>query len=105
VDVGGSRRKLLLLSSLIVGLSVSAAGMIGFVGLVVPHFVRRMVGSLHLNLIPLCAIWGAASLTAADTVARVLVRPYELPVGVVTALVGAPVFLWVMLGHAKGEVS
>ena len=71
--------------------------MIGFVGLVIPHFVRRYAGSLHFGLIPLCGIWGATSLTLADGLARFVASPYELPVGVVTALLGSPFFLWVML--------
>jgi iron complex transport system permease protein len=102
VPVASSRRRLIVLSSLLIGLCVSGGGMIGFVGLVVPHFVRRLVGSLHLSLLPLSAIWGAAALTAADALARVLARPYELPVGVVTALVGAPLFLWIMLQRREG---
>jgi ABC-type Fe3+-siderophore transport system permease subunit len=105
VDVGSVRRQLILLTSVMIGVSVSAAGMIGFVGLIVPHFARRLAGSLHLMLIPLCAICGAAVLMFADTAARIIARPYELPVGVVTALIGAPVFLWVMLQRApEGEV-
>lgn len=97
VDVRWIRRHLIVLTSLIIGFAVSAGGMIGFVGLVVPHFIRRWVGSLHLHLIPLCGIWGAIILTLADVLSRVLIRPYELPIGVVTALFGAPVFLWIML--------
>ena len=97
VDVPRVRRRIILLSSLIVGICVSAGGMIGFVGLVVPHFVRRQVGALHFALIPLAAIWGAIALTLADCGARYLVRPNELPVGVVTALLGAPVFLAILL--------
>jgi len=103
VDVRQVRRKVIVLVSLLIGLCVSAGGMIGFIGLVVPHFSRRMIGSLHLRLIPLCAIWGAATLTLADCLARVVVRPYELPVGVVTALIGAPVFLWIMLKRQERE--
>ena len=71
--------------------------MIGFIGLVVPHFARRAVGSLHQKLIPLSAIGGAALLTFTDALSRSLFKPYELPVGVVTALLGAPLFLFVML--------
>lgn len=97
VPVRSVRRGLIITTSLLVGLCVSGGGLIGFVGLVVPHFVRRFAGSMHAALIPLCAIWGAVVLTAADALARVLVRPFELPVGVVTALAGAPLFLWVML--------
>jgi iron complex transport system permease protein len=105
IDVSSARRRLILLTSLMIGVCVSAGGMIGFVGLIVPHFARRIVGSLHLALIPLCAIWGATTLIAADTLARVVARPYELPVGVVTALIGAPFFLWIMLGHRTEDAS
>lgn len=105
VDVGSVRRRLIVLTSVMIGVCVSAAGMIGFVGLIVPHFARRLVGSLHLALIPLCAIWGATALIAADTAARVIAKPYELPVGVVTALIGAPVFLWIMLRQNEGGAS
>jgi iron complex transport system permease protein len=101
IDSKRVRRQMILFTSLLIGLCVSAGGMIGFVGLVIPHFTRRRVGSLHLHLIPLAAIWGAVALTTADWVSRVLVRPYELPVGVVTALLGAPVFLWVMLKRQR----
>jgi iron complex transport system permease protein len=97
VDVSSVRRKLIFQVSILIGVCVSGAGMIGFIGLIVPHFARRMVGSMHGKLLPLAAIWGAASLTAADGLARMVARPYELPVGVVTALVGAPVFIWVIL--------
>ena len=97
VDVPRVRRRLILLCSLLIAMSVSASGMIGFVGLVVPHFARRWVGSLHRELIPLSAIWGATALVLADSLARVVAKPYELPVGAVTAVIGAPVFAWVML--------
>ncbi len=97
LDVRTVRRRMIFLSSIVVGLCVSAGGMIGFVGLVVPHFVRRKVGSLHFKLIPFCALWGSIVLTMADWISRILVPPYELPVGIVTALIGAPLFLWAML--------
>ena len=101
ISVGPARRRLILLSALLVGLCVSGGGMIGFVGLMVPHLVRRRIGSLHFALLPACAVWGAASLTLADTAARVVARPYELPVGVVTALVGAPLFVMVLMGSSR----
>ena len=101
IEVRSVRRSLMLITSLLIAVCVSASGMIGFVGLVVPHFARRLVGSLHLRLLPLCAIWGAATLTAADGLSRWLLKPYELPVGVITALLGAPVFLWIMLGRKE----
>src|SRR6185312_8781266 len=86
VDVASARKRIVLLVSLMIAVAVSAGGMIGFVGLVVPHFVRRIAGSLHFHLIPLCAIWGSAVLILADVAARVVAAPYELPVGAVTAV-------------------
>lgn len=103
VDVSRVRRRMVLLNSLLVGVCVSAGGMIGFVGLVVPHFVRRLVGSMHFHLLPLASIWGAIALTLADCGARFLARPYELPVGVITALMGAPIFLWIILGRQNAK--
>ena len=97
VDVKKLRLKLILLSSLLVGLCVSSAGMIGFVGLLVPHFVRGWRGSLHQNSIFRAAAVGGIVLLLADLLARILIRPYEIPVGVITALVGVPVFVWMML--------
>ncbi len=95
--LGSLRRWLIVVTSFLIGVCVSTSGMIGFVGLIVPHLARRLVGSLHRDLIPFCAILGATVLTVADTAARVVIRPYELPVGVVTAILGAPLFMWVML--------
>ncbi len=97
IPVTSARRRLIILTALLIGLCVSASGMIGFVGLVIPHVARRFSGSLHRALLPMAAVWGAASLTLADAIARYATRPFELPVGIVTALVGAPVFLWVIL--------
>lgn len=105
VPVQQERRRLVLLVSFLIAVCVSAAGMIGFIGLVVPHFARRSVGSLHLQLIPLVALLGAAVLTASDLFSRVVASPYELPVGVVTALIGAPMFLWIMLDKYRGRHS
>ncbi len=101
VDVANVRRRVIVLTSLLIGLCVSAGGMIGFVGLVIPHFARRLVGSLHITLIPLCAMGGAIALIVADCASRVILQPYEIPVGIVTALVGAPLFLWVMLRRVE----
>lgn len=101
VDAPRVRGKLIILTSLLVGTCVSFSGMIGFLGLMVPHYCRRWVGSLHWFLIPLCAVWGATTLVIADTLARVLARPYELPVGIVTSLIGVPVFLLVMLNKQE----
>ncbi|MDR3605843.1 MAG: iron ABC transporter permease [Oligoflexia bacterium] len=97
VDTHAARRRIIFFVSILVGACVSVAGMVGFVGLLIPHLVRRQVGSLHFSLLPLCVVWGAASLTFADSLARFVARPYELPVGVVTALIGAPFFLWLVM--------
>ncbi len=101
IEVGRVRRRIIFITSLMIGTCVSAGGMVGFVGLIVPHFTRRLLGSLHLSLIPLCAIWGAITLTLADCISRTLIKPYELPIGVVTALVGSPLFLWIMLDRKE----
>lgn len=101
VNVPRARRLLLVLSSLLIGICVSGGGMIGFVGLVVPHFCRRMVGSMHRTLLPICGVYGALTLSVADALTRSLAHPYELPVGVMTALLGAPAFLWILLGRRE----
>jgi iron complex transport system permease protein len=82
--------------SLLVGLVVSVSGLIGFVGLIVPHLARMALGSDHRLLVPASALGGAAFLVAADTLARVAISPSELPVGVVTAFLGAPFFLYLL---------
>lgn len=97
------KRALIVLSAVGVGVTVSAAGMIGFVGLVVPHFGRMLVGPDHRNLLPVSALLGALLLTIADMFARVAAAPAELPIGIVTALVGAPFFLY-LLFQQKGKI-
>jgi iron complex transport system permease protein len=93
----------------LVALSISAAvattGVIGFVGLVVPHLLRMVWGSDHRTLLPASTLGGAALLTAADTFARTIVAPAELPIGVLTALLGGPFFLWLLLRARIGEVQ
>lgn len=89
----------ILLVALCVGASVACSGVIGFVGIVVPHLVRLAVGPDHRLLLPLSALGGAALLTGADIVARLIVAPAELPIGIVTAAIGAPFFLWLLLAR------
>jgi iron complex transport system permease protein len=84
------------------GASVAAAGSIGFVGIVVPHLLRLVIGSSHRLLLPASAIGGAGLLLLADSFARTVAAPAELPIGVVTALIGAPVFLFLLLGKGNG---
>jgi iron complex transport system permease protein len=85
---------LLLLICLTTAVAVAVSGVIGFVGLIVPHLLRLLLGADHRALVPASALAGALLLLAADTLARTLAAPAEIPVGIVTALVGAPVFLW-----------
>jgi cobalamin transport system permease protein len=91
-EVEQVKRRVVVSTALLTAAAVAAAGMIGFVGLVVPHAVRRIVGPLHGRLLPVAFIVGGALLVGADAIARVVVRPIELPVGIVTALIGVPVF-------------
>lgn len=93
IDIDRLKYKLILTVAAGVGVSVALAGPIGFVGLVVPHMVRMAIGPDHRYLLPLSAVGGAVLLLVADTVARVAVAPTELPVGLVTTLVGAPFFI------------
>lgn len=99
VDVPRFKLLLYVVTSLVVGVCVAAAGAIGFVGLVVPHALRLVGGSDHRWLLPASALTGATFVVLADTVARTVVAPAELPVGVVTALIGVPVFLWLLLRY------
>ncbi|MBF4334059.1 FecCD family ABC transporter permease [Vibrio anguillarum] len=103
ISVQRLKRSMILLSALGVGVTVSAVGMIGFIGLVIPHLGRMLVGPDHRSLIPISALLGALLLTVADMFARIAVAPAELPVGIVTALVGAPFFLY-LLFQQKGKV-
>ncbi len=96
VPVARLRAGLYVLLAVLVGVLVAVSGGIGFVGLVVPHAARLVVGSRHRVLLPICALGGALFLVTADAAGRVLVRPSEIPVGVLTGLIGAPVFLLLM---------
>jgi iron complex transport system permease protein len=93
VDVRRLRRALFLVTSLIAGVAVAVSGVIGFVGLVVPHIVRLAVGSDHRRTLPVGVVWGASFMVAGDLLARTVVAPQEMPMGVITAFVGAPVLL------------
>jgi len=92
-----SKRVLILLVALCVGLSVSLAGVIGFVGLVVPHLLRRVVGADHRVLLPASALLGAILVLLADWLSRTLLAPTEIPVGILMALTGGPFFIWLLL--------
>lgn len=88
-----TRIELLVIVALCTGAAVAAAGAIGFVGLVIPHIARRLVGSVHARMLPVTALLGAMFLIWADALARTLMQPRELPIGILTAIVGAPFLL------------
>lgn len=96
VDPGKARPALVAVATLGTAAVVSVSGLIGFVGIIVPHALRLVVGPGHRLLLPLTLIWGAIFLLLADTLARTVLAPTELPVGVVTAAVGAPFFLFIL---------
>ncbi|PZQ38969.1 MAG: ABC transporter permease [Ectopseudomonas oleovorans] len=96
-DVERLKRELVFCTALGVGAAVAAAGLIGFIGLVVPHLMRLLVGPDHRLLLPASALAGASLLLLADLVARLALAPAELPIGIVTALIGAPFFLYLLV--------
>ena len=101
IDVQRVKRRLILLTALGVGISVALAGLVGFVGLIMPHMVRLAIGPDHRWLIPASALAGATLLVVADSLARVVVIPAELPTGILTALLGAPFFVALLLQQRK----
>ena len=101
MNVRAVRFALLLLASVLAGSAVSFAGLLGFVGLLVPHICRRFVGGTHRRLIPACALGGATLVLLCDLAARLLFAPYELPVGIILSLVGGPFFLMLILVQRK----
>jgi iron complex transport system permease protein len=103
VRVQRVRVEVLIVGSLLTALAVSLGGLIGFVGLLVPHFLRLVLGPDHFRLLPVAAIGGAAFLVIADTVARTVVAPAELPVGILTAFIGGPAFLYLL--NRRREVA
>ncbi|MGL6258898.1 FecCD family ABC transporter permease [Vibrio sp. WXL103] len=104
IDVQLLKKRLILLTAAGVGITVSLAGMIGFIGLIVPHIGRMIGGPNHRRLLPLAAILGALLLLVADMLARTIVAPLDMPVGIVTALLGAPFFIWLLI-QQKGRLA
>jgi iron complex transport system permease protein len=99
VDVLRAQRLAFVSASLATGAAVSVGGPIGFIGIIVPHVVRLLVGSDHRIVLPASAFLGAAFLVTCDVGARTLMAPVELPVGVITAILGGPFFLWLLIRH------
>ena len=96
VNIEHTKQLLLIVTSLITAVAVSMAGIIGFIGIMVPHMMRLVFGSDHRLLLPTAALFGASFLVIADTLARLVLAPAELPVGVITALCGAPYFIFLL---------
>ncbi|XOV85937.1 MAG: FecCD family ABC transporter permease [Pseudomonadota bacterium] len=104
VSVSALRLRIVIYTALVVGVAVSVAGVIAFVGLVVPHLVRLSVGSNHRVVMPGAALLGAILLLLADGIGRTIIAPAELPVGIITALVGGPFFIYLIVSH-KGKLG
>jgi iron complex transport system permease protein len=96
VDVERRKLALLMVGSLLTAAAVSVSGLVGFIGLVVPHMTRLLFGPNHRLLLPSSALMGSIFLILADLLARVLMSPAEIPVGIITALIGAPFFIYLL---------
>jgi iron complex transport system permease protein len=97
LDVAASQRMAFFSASLATGAAVSVGGPIGFVGIIVPHLVRLLVGPDHRLVLPAAALFGAAFLIGCDVLSRTVMAPIELPVGVIDTLIGGPFFLWLLI--------
>ena len=93
VDANKLKRKILLLNTIMVSVATAFVGVITFMGLIVPHVLRLLIGSDNKRLLPASMLLGAALLVLADLVARVILSPAEVPIGIITSLVGAPIFI------------
>jgi len=101
IPVEKVKTRTILLTALIVGVCISMSGLIGFVGLVVPHFLRLLKGTDYRYLLKSSALLGAIFLVLTDTLARTIIAPAELPIGILTAMVGAPFFLWLLVKNQR----
>ena len=101
VNTGRVRLLIILMSTILTGIVVAASGVVGFIGLVVPHIMRSLVGAKHIRLIPMAALAGGLFTMLADVVSRVIVAPEELPIGIISALIGAPFFFWLIRRNRK----
>ncbi|MGB3543853.1 FecCD family ABC transporter permease, partial [Rubrivirga sp.] len=102
VPVEALKRTLIAIAAVATGVLVAAAGVIGFVGLIVPHAVRMVVGATHRRLVPIAFVCGAIFLLLADLAARTILPGQEVPVGVLTAICGVPFFLWLLRREGPG---
>ncbi len=103
MDVVRVRRDVFLATSVMVGGVVATCGPVGFVGMMSPHICRLLVGAEHRRLLPASCLFGGAFLALCDALARTILAPAELPVGVITAFLGGPFFLWLLLRQAAAQ--
>ena len=103
LNTGRMRTLFLLLAALLAGCAVSLAGLLSFVGLLIPHAIRRLGANQAKHLLPLCALFGAGFVTLCDTAARSLFAPYEIPVGIIMAFLGAPFFVFILIKGKGGH--
>jgi iron complex transport system permease protein len=101
VEVRGVKKKAFFATSLMVGGIVAVCGPIGFIGMMVPHICRLLIGPGHRYLVPASLLFGGMFLTLCDTISRTIISPEEMPVGVITALLGGPFFLWLLVGGSS----
>lgn len=101
VSVQSVKRRIIVITSLMIGVSIAVSGIIGFVGLIVPHFIRLIKGSDYRFLMKSSALVGALFMILADSLARTVIAPAELPIGILTAFVGAPFFLWLLMNSRQ----
>lgn len=101
LSVNSIKRNIVILATMAVGASVAVSGIISFVGLLVPHTIRLLIGVDHKHVLPASALFGALMLTLADLLCRTLIAPIELPIGVITALLGTPLFLYILIKDKK----
>lgn len=101
VNVRSLQKKLVLIASLMAGVTIAVSGTIGFVGLMVPHFTRLLVGGDHKKVLPISALLGGILVVWVDVVARMIIAPEELPVGILTAVIGGPIFIWILKKNNK----
>lgn len=103
INVNVAKRMVIILATMAVGASVAVAGIIGFIGLVVPHILRMAFGSDNRLVLPGAAIFGATALTLSDLISRTIVAPAELPIGIVTAMAGSPIFIYMIASQLKKQ--
>src|SRR5690606_2326765 len=101
IAVNRVKQIIIILATMAVGACVAVSGIIGFISLVIPHILRMLNGPDHRLIIPASALLGAAVLTIADLISRTLLAPAELPIGIITALVGSPIFIYIILSERK----